>query len=59
MVDEVTEKSPGRVRGAAVSEHSSPYNLKTSPAAESLQMQRVVTYRTTRSRKMFGPLSGT
>jgi hypothetical protein len=54
MVDDVTEKPPGRVRGAAVSEHSH-YNLKRNPAADSLQVQRIVTYRTTKSRKMPEP----
>ena len=57
-MDNVTEKPPGRVRGAAVSEHSGPYNLKMSTAADSLQMQRIVTYRTTTSRKMLGSVSG-
>jgi hypothetical protein len=38
MVDEVTEKPPGQVRGAVVPEHSNPYNLKTNPAVDSLQV---------------------
>jgi hypothetical protein len=58
MVDEVTEKPTGRCKRSGRFRAFEPYNLKTKPAADSLQVQRVVTYRTTASRKMLRPVSG-